>query len=32
MLTFQNPGFDFSSAEITGNYQEGGPALPNYNS
>jgi hypothetical protein len=24
----KNPGFDFSGAEITGNYQGGGPQLP----
>lgn len=24
----QNPGMDFSNAEITGNYQSGGPTLP----
>ncbi|CAD5112515.1 DgyrCDS1728 [Dimorphilus gyrociliatus] len=27
----ENPGFDFSSADISGNYQEGGPQLPSYN-
>lgn len=26
---FENPGFDFSNADISGNYQRGGPQLPN---
>jgi hypothetical protein len=25
----ENPGFDFSGAEVTGNFQGGGPTLPN---
>lgn len=28
LFLLQNPGFDFSSAEISGNYQTGGPRLP----
>ncbi len=24
----QHPGFDFSGADVTGNYQGGGPVLP----
>ena len=27
-LPAQNPGFDFSGAEITGNYHDGGPSIP----
>eukprot|EP00039_Didymoeca_costata_P030171 m.28192 g.28192 ORF g.28192 m.28192 type:complete len:157 (-) comp7980_c0_seq2:85-555(-) len=27
----ENPGFDFSSADISGNYHDGGPAMPQVN-
>ncbi|EDO28204.1 predicted protein [Nematostella vectensis] len=26
----ENPGFDFSGAEVTGNYSGGGPKFPSY--
>jgi hypothetical protein len=30
VLIFQNPGFDFSGADISGNYHKGGPKLPDH--